>query len=388
MPFASRAADTAGDKTDGGKSAGDAYVLFTGTDIQVLHDQVLYRVQDVKGDAFAIKVRGEEIRIPMGKNPEKLKLTQVERLTARNVTVAKYKYDRIYTAAHDPRRKWAESVAASGAMDDAMENAQLALAKTSPTVKKVTGPGKSVNAPNPAYGAALQNVQSASLTASSDLNSAGFQSQKLAEELALQLFDAVEVQFEVSSARPIQSPYVVVLARYHEKDEPQYVRNWLFAKALDPIDAKPRKVFVQEGGFPPGYVLDHLQIHLYENGAEIATDLSENRAPLTREEAHEYLVIDYVATHKNDTAAPQVALARMPDDWKSHLKGGSSQKTYYVKVDRTGHSTGFFEDEACTTKIADSYYEDVLKNMLFLPALEKGKAIDSVAKVRPSDVSL
>jgi hypothetical protein len=181
---------------------------------------------------------------------------------------------------------------------------------------------------------------------------------------------------------------MVIVAKFHEKDDPKHPQNWIFAQALDPIGSKPDKVSVREGGFPPGFVVDKLEVHLYQNGLEIATDLSENRAPLTRDEAHDYFVINHVNRHKKDTLPARVALTKMPEDWATHPKDDAFRKTYYVKVDPTGHPVGSFEDEACETKVADAYYAGVLKDMLFLPALEQGKAVDGVARVKLSELPL
>jgi hypothetical protein len=142
-------------------------------------------------------------------------------------------------------------------------------------------------------------------------------------------------------------------------------------------------VTVREGGFPSGFLIDQLQLHVYEKGVEIPTDVSENRVGLTWEEAHEYLVIEYISANKDATKKPQIALFQFPADWKEHRTDRPLQNPYYVKVDKTGRPVGVFQDEACTEKAGDAYVSAALSNLLFLPALEKGKPVEGVALVVP-----
>lgn len=126
---------------------------------------------------------------------------------------------------------------------------------------------------------------------------------------------------------------------------------------------------------------------LSEDGVEIATDLSENRASLTRDEAHEYLVIDHTSTHKAATMPAQLVLAKVPADWATRPKDESFHKTHFVKVDKTGHPVGTFEDAACTTVATNPYCDAVLRDQLFLPALEKGRPVDSVVRIKLARLS-
>jgi hypothetical protein len=375
LPLVARAAETVGATPDQTNEPA-THVLFTGTDIQVFNQGTMHRVRDVEGGSFKIEVNGQFVGVPMGANPEKLKIARVQTITDRFVSVTNYKYERTYTPANSPYRKGAQGVLSTqGLQEQAMFADSIAR--------------KAQILSDPGYSAAAQTlVQQANQSAGGNMGSTDFYASEMAGELAQEFYDALEVRFEVSSATPVRSPYMVIVAKFHEKDDPKHPQNWIFAQALDPIGSKPDKVSVREGGFPPGFVVDKLEVHLYQNGLEIATDLSENRAPLTRDEAHDYFVINHVNRHKKDTLPARVALTKMPEDWATHPKDDAFRKTYYVKVDPTGHPVGSFEDEACETKVADAYYAGVLKDMLFLPALEQGKAVDGVARVKLSELPL
>jgi hypothetical protein len=389
-PFMMRAAETPAVSGGGETTEPATHVLFTATNIEVVHEGTLCPVCGVDGGSFIVTFKNRNIAIPMWKNPAGVKMSDVQQLTARAASVTDFKYDRGYSAARDPYKKWSESMMDMQKLKQDQSRALRGLQVTRKTMIGLPGPGGGQPAdtgiPNPAYQDAQRDFNNTSQTLSGDLGSnAGF-AQKMADELALKLFDVVEVQFEIYASKPIRYPYIVIVAKYHEKDDPKHPQNWVFAKTIDPIDTTPRKVTAREGGFPLGFEVEKLQVHLYENGVEVATNLSENRATLTREEAHEYSVIDYVSTHKGATATPQLAFTITPEDWATHPKDDSFRKLYYVKVDKTGHPVGCFEDASCSVSVKDQYYDRVLKDMLFLPALEKGQAVEGVASIKLGEI--
>jgi hypothetical protein len=225
--------------------------------------------------------------------------------------------------------------------------------------------------------------QMASSMAASDMTSGTFYRDRAQADLALELFDAIEVSFEVSSETPLNNPYVLIVSRFRERDaRPDMARSWIYAKSLDPIDQSPRKITINQKGFPPGFILEEYRVHLYNRGQEIATNVSTRQVPLTREEAFDYLKLEYLATHKTSTLPATPAMAQMPADFHQRLSGGKLNQTLYVKVSKDGISEGAFLDEKCSQKVEDPYVENVVKAVRFKPALEKGKPVDAVAPLK------
>ena len=147
----------------------------------------------------------------------------------------------------------------------------------------------------------------------------------------------MEVTFEVSAEQPLASPYVVILAQYHELNAPPGTsRNWIYAKALEPIDSKPRKVRILQGGFPRGFELEKFQVHLYNRGQELATNVADKRVPLTRDEAFQYMLIDYVSSHKGASLPATPAMVKLPADFRTRLAGGQLAQIFFVKVSKDG----------------------------------------------------
>lgn len=367
------------------------HVLFTGADIRVFHKGKPYPVEDVDGSSLVIRYKdsAKGFGIPASDRNPKFAVLRVLTLADRSATVTNFKHERAYTEANNP------FVKASNAMHSAMaaaDNARIMEDKVRATPEKILvlrageiTPTEIDNPHLPELKLASERAQNAAGALS---GSAYDYAGRMAADQALENFDALEVQFELASDKSIQAAYMVVLAQYHTEARPNDSESWIVARSLGEIGPKPQKVWLREGGLPPGYILESVRVHLYENGTEIATNLSENRADLTRDEAHEYLVIDHMSTHKTDTIPAQLALTRFPEDWATRPRDESFRKTYHVKVDERGRPVGVFEDEACKTPTANSYSNALLRDQLFLPALDKGKPVESVVRIKLSKLPM
>lgn len=375
-------------------SKAQTHVLFTGADIRILYNGKLYPVEDVDGTSLSISVKDQAkgIDLPRDHKNKKLVVARVQNVTDRSVTVANFKHERAYTAAKDPYRKASEAVLDGIAMANRTSALEAQVRaepeKIRPFYVVAKNPGEEPPKVDNQFRQQLENqLHIAQSVTNSDFGNAGQIAGNMADEKAREDFDALEVECELSSPNPIRNAYAVVIANYHSKDNPKDSQIWLAARSVGTIDSTPRKIWSREGGLPPGYILENVHLHVYEHGTEIATDRSENRAALTRDEAHEYLVIEHTSLHKADTVPARIVLTKVPADWATHPRDESFLKTYYVKVDQTGHPVDVFEDETCETKVAASYYDAILRDQLFLPALEKGHPMDSVVRMKLAKLS-
>ena len=202
------------------------------------------------------------------------------------------------------------------------------------------------------------------------------------QQLRKEEFDAIKVEFDVSSEKPLPNPYVVVIAQFRPRESaPGTAQNWIYAQSLDPIEPTSKKVEVLRGGFPLGYTLDKVEVHLYDRGREVATNVSPKRVPLTRDEAFEYIVIEHIAGNKGATLPPSPVMVALPAELWTRLAAGQGQQVYYVIVSKDVLVNEAFEDAEYTQKIQDPFFADVVKNIWFKPALEKGKPVEAKTHV-------
>ena len=370
---------------DGAKTEPKTHTLFMGADLDVELNKVAYRVMDVSGGSFAVKVDGKDLLIPMNEGPVSLRVAHSLKLTEASASIAELKGERVYTPGNDPQRIYgAKQAASAGYSPDIMHLPQAIVSAASGPTSGAPGTAQHNPVTSPeqlSYNAAPQSGQ--------DLNGSDFYARKMQDELAKGLFDAMEISFDVSAEQPLNSPYVVVIAQYREPNTPPGASHqWICAKALEPVDSKPRRVRFVQGGFPQGFQLEKFQIHLYDRGQEVATNVAEKRVPLTRDEAFQYMRIDYVSSHKGASLPATPAMGKLPADLRARLGREQLMQFFYVKVSKDGLPVDAYVDESCSHKVKDPYLESVIRGIRFHPALDKGRPVEGIALLKFADLRL
>ena len=356
------------------------HTLFMGLDLSIEHQKSFHRVRDVSGDSFVITAGAAPVLLPVNRASHNLKVSSALKLTGVSGSITNLKSERTYTAGNDPQmNRMKEMNRAIGALED---NKSLAIDRYASIKREIAGPyADPSGAMERAADEAMASFESASILSNSALIS-GFDG-KAQSDLAKELYDAIEVKFELSAETPLNNPYILLVARFREPNAPpSTARNWIYAESLRPIDSTPVKFHRIKGGFPPGYILEDFKVHLYNRGEEVATNVSSKRVPLTREEAFEYVKIQYIASHKGATVPATPAMGKLPPDFNARITGGQFNRTYYVKVSKDGVAEGAFMDADCKQKIEDEYLESVVNSIRFKPALEKGKPVSAVAQLK------
>ena len=367
------------------------HTLFMGADMSVEQNKKLYRVQDVVAGGFVIKVDGKEVRIAADWASVILKVERSLKLTGTEATVANLKSERTYTVGNDPvarferglaatQLNYAESVAAQNQVNVDFNQADVVLAASGPP-----------DAHAPAIVAqkqiqAQQRKAQSTLSVRSAVNSSLNKGDSIFDGEGM--FDAMEVTFEVSSEQTMTSPYVVILGQYRELDaKPGTVANWVYAQPLQPISSSVRKVHLVRGGFPRGFEMLDLQVHLYNRGREIATDVAPKRVPLTRDEAFSYLFMEYLSGHKGATLPASPIIGKLAPTESAQLSTEQLEQAYYVKVAKNGLPVNAFSDSNCS-KPVDGVVGNQIRNVRFYPALENGKPVEGVAELKFSRLNL
>jgi hypothetical protein len=367
------------------------YVLFMGADIDVQVNDEIHRVKNVAGDAFVVAIKGEPVEVRAKRGPVRMKVTPQMKLTNKTATVKDLKFTRAYTPGHDPHVKWsrfqsggaAQSYVGSsaGLMASAMMGAQQNAVRMS-NLGGGGGGGSGLGPPDPVVMQFVANFNQANYDLGVDMNSAGYAAGQMEAELSQQLFDAIEVSFEINAPALMWDPYLLIVAQYRDPDAPKELKSWIYARALDRVDPRPNKVKFLQGGFPPGFELVSQEVHFYGAGRELATDVSDQRVSLSRSEAHQYIVVNHRNQHKGATVAPAIALGVGRRSLYPHYGSEQVEQIIYVKVDKNGVPQGAFRDEGCSEPSEDDYLSGLVAQTCFTPALQEGTAVDGVARLK------
>jgi hypothetical protein len=196
-----------------------------------------------------------------------------------------------------------------------------------------------------------------------------------------EMYDAIRLSFEVTSEKDLAQPYYAVIALLRERDsKPGQVRKWAYVKSLGPMSAGvPKNVMVYRGGLPPGYIIEGCEVHLYNEGEEVATNLSRKRVPLTDDEALQFRIIEYVGANKGRTLPATPATTTLAREVRMSLTADQLGGTCYVRVARDGRVAAAFHDAAGRQPLHDPALESALQTLRFKPALEAGKPVESIA---------
>jgi hypothetical protein len=220
-------------------------------------------------------------------------------------------------------------------------------------------------------------------TPGSEVYDVGAQSSEAGTRESKQLFDAIRLSFDVTSEKDLTQPYYAVIAQIRERDsKPGQVRKWAYVKSLGPMQAGvPKSVSAFQAGLPPGYILEDYEVHLYNQGEELATNLSRKRVPLTDDEALEFQIIEYVAANKGRSLPAAPLGPTLSGRIRATGPAAQSGEVCYVRVARDGRVTAAYRDPDGKQPLADPALEAALRAVRFQPALEAGKPVESVVAV-------
>lgn len=194
--------------------------------------------------------------------------------------------------------------------------------------------------------------------------------------------DAFRLSFTVATPRALRRPYAMVFVRYLEQpDNPKSARIRILPLTLTRVDAKPRRYHLLQAGLPRGYHLDRFSLHIFEDGAEIATTASSKRVALSLEEAFQYTLVTHLVDPGDATQPAGPAREFWPPDLTTRLDEANRDRLVYLRVNPDGHTNAAFHDEAGRLPISDADIIRLLPELRFLPALDKGKPVPAMCRV-------
>ncbi|HTL68718.1 MAG TPA: hypothetical protein VL200_13735 [Lacunisphaera sp.] len=412
--------------------ASKPYTLFMGSDLSVARGKDFFKVYDVSGSSFVVVIGGAETQIPMWGGTHDLKVAPTLKLSDVSATVTGFKCERAYTPGNDPvmlrQRRSMEVSAAMGDAASLAEGQAVAAANGGYVVGNAPPQGMTAaearrdastaqtalqnGIANGATGLALAALQAAAGRATADANNltnaetatatqqmdadrlssavadAAFARLHAEEDRAKEQFDAVAADFEISSETPLKKPFIVLTVLFREKPGDRgTLRSLIYARALDEIGSKPQKIHILKGGLPPGYELERYEIHFYDSGREIASDVAPKRVALSRDDAFEYMKIEYFTNHKGETLAASPAIGKPDRKTEIALTPRQRDAVFYVKISKEGMPLEVFTDESCSEQAGEDM-ASVIKGIRFYPALEKGNPVGGIARLVLSQLKM
>jgi hypothetical protein len=345
------------------------YIEFRGLELMIPDGGNYYPLLGISQNSAEIRIGHDVHLVPF----DKIKgygSRQPILIRTPGATVAGLVAEGAYTPANDPQRQWnARRLAMIEERQDAED--------------RVEGAGVMIMG-NQAI--LTQEDGSATLGLGGDLDENRAYDQKIQEDQDQRLFDAIHVEFEISSAKPIEHPYLILVADFRERRQKTGTfSRWIKIKQLAQIDSVPQKVTVEEGGFPIGYALDKVQVHLYDNGRELATNVSEGRVDMTKEEVFDYLDRQYMGDHKGGTLPPVAIRGSSQSRLSAEIGAEALNRKFQIKVGKDGRVLDYSSDDpaAGTPEAVKSFFQD----LRFYPALENGIPVEGKVDASLADLA-
>jgi hypothetical protein len=194
---------------------------------------------------------------------------------------------------------------------------------------------------------------------------------------------SLEISGEFVLPTAAKEALLLVDTEYREKKSGPVMHSMYLHTVRNLGSASKRVQFVQPG-FPRGFIFEKTNLHLFVDGKEVASNLSEKRVDLTADEALRYLVMCYVVSHTKDSLAASPLKFAIPANFQTQAKGLSLVQPLFVTVGADGVVRKLSADAAGNGAV-DPYLDAVVSKFRFTPALKEGKPVESVVELKLSD---
>lgn len=370
--------------------------LFMGANLQVVYKGKAYLVQELHEDFFVISVDNKKLRVKPASRDVLLKRSfklgdraiRVEKLLARQGyrTVDGNKLKRGGIAMTTVSAEEGMQYASQAMMQDT--DVMMGLAQ-SENYDELYLPESSIDLPDSGTGTPASAAGYAKFLGIHDdqARGAGADAFLFPEKPEPFSVDALGIVCQITSVVPLKKPFAVVVMHYVTRDQPDLDKTVFLTKELPEIGQKPYLFELNQGGFPQGFLSKGVEMHVYDHGRELASNVASKVVALSDADAHSFLVIDFIGRSKGVSVAPKAIMKKYTASVLKALTEERYAKPLFVKVNKAGLVVGVYADKECTQK-ANPELETVLNRWRFLPALDKGVAVEGVAQVRISDTSL
>jgi hypothetical protein len=140
-----------------------------------------------------------------------------------------------------------------------------------------------------------------------------------------------------------------------------------------------------QGGLPPGFAVESALMHIYANGQEYPTNLSRNRVEVTEDEAHEFLILQHIQNHRQDSLPAQLIPELVPSRLPGLIAREQRDALIEVTINRHGRVADLAPGPGATPDLVLQLGAE-LRRVRFLPALVHGAAMDGMETLALSEL--
>jgi hypothetical protein len=350
------------------------HVLFMGLNLSLSLDDANCPVVDA--DSRSVDVQhNQRARRVLLRHVEHFGIEVLPKVSKVSVTVDTWTGERCYAPSSDPQR---QAIAQQMVMQTAQshqeeirarewraaEEAAQAAQLSSPSAGSGGDGGASLQqaaaSAFDAYAATLSSPQFGS-----SLGGAGMER----DEGKL---DAYLIKFKIFSPVSIRDAYAVLRLTVRDPARNGQVAQALKFMRLPNLGPKPQTVTFLAEGLPPGFTVESQKLHVYANGDEFATNLSDLRLELPAADVHQFFVLQYLTQHASGDAPVGIIPALLENDLAEHVPPEHRNRAVDLTVDASGRVTDV-RLELTGWAGPDAYIISVLRQTRCYPAVVRGR---------------
>jgi hypothetical protein len=193
------------------------------------------------------------------------------------------------------------------------------------------------------------------------------------------------VSFQASAPLALEQCHMAVISEYTLPGDTGLTLTSVTLEPIGDLGPVARKVSCEVRRFPPGAQMKGYRVALYSRGQEIVTNLSSRRTDVTRDEAVLFMTMEYVAKHAGETRPPAPILMVPRTEFAARLGSTPLDQVIYARVAKDGKVIRLSTDVKGSSQLS-SDLSLAVDQIAFAPALEKGKPVEGVAKLKLADL--
>ena len=356
----------------------DIYHFFVGIDLRIPYNDNFYPLLDIAQNKAYIKVNGETV----GKPISKLDNFQIKKGTkfSRNfIEVEELSCVPGYSAGADPELR---AMQTNMMLNDLSDAAADQYDQSTREVQELSG---RMSAGQTGLGEALALAQGRLDSATRAMETLPGQITK--GSLGVSQYDVLNVSLRVTASRPMEEPFLVMVARLKDEEDGEVTASWMHFRALGPISTFPSTISFSESSYPDGKFVDAVELFFFSGGNEIATSMSPKRVDLTTEQIRSFANFQYTTQNLSKSLPPVPAWYVLDPSIFRNIDPALLDATLKLTVDKDGIVTQVSTD-AKTDSYAITAIRDMMQDLFFYPALDKGTPVEGMVEIKLKDYIL
>lgn len=360
---------------------GGQLVLFVGLDLMVTQKSAEGRIGDYKRNTVLLEtpsgvetVRTSELR--------SIRPIRDPKITASQVDISQLATERVYSAGRDPELIATQQQSALMAYQSELQDRAFSEQRNAMETERIAA-ALPQNQRDPIIREAQQRAEEA-MHSFQSVNVDPLTMRNSIVNSAADGFDVLNVSFLLASPVELDGAYVLLLTSIRAPDSSRVGSRFTLAE-LPTITGTPRRIRLTQYNLPPGFAVQAYEVHVYHEGREIATNLSSNRTPISRAEAHTFLSLQRELKNKDRDVPAEVAAPLLPAENATLIPAAHAHRTARVGINPQGVVTDVSLDSAGSPE-TDASIEAIVRATLFFPTLAHGRPVASTLTFNLSEL--